>query len=249
MRSAGGGRQVFARMDSLPQLLVDASAHPCPYLSDRTAILPMRLPLRRLSAEEMDQCLERGDRRQGVLLYRPECPTCNECTPIRLDIATFAPSRAMQRAWRVGERRLTVALDRPQLSADRVELYNLHRRLRGLDQGEGDVRAAEYGSFLVDSCCDSWELTYREQGRLVGTAIFDRAADSLSAVYCCYDPSVRGLSLGVFSVLQQVELCRQWQLRWLYLGYWVPGSRAMQYKATYLPHQLLISGRWQVKGL
>lgn len=239
---------MFARTDSLPQLLVDASAHPCPYLANRTAILPMRLPLRRLTPAELDQCLARGDRRQGVLLYRPECPTCSDCTPIRLDMLTFAPSTAMKRAWRVGERQLTVTLDRPHLSAERVELYNKHRHLRHLDQGEGDVSLGEYGNFLVDSCCDSWELTYRQEGRLVGTAIFDRAANALSAVYCCYDPTVPGLSIGVFSVLQQVELCRQWQLRWLYLGYWVPGSRAMQYKASYLPHELLISGLWQSRN-
>ena len=238
---------MFARTDSLPQLLVDASAHPCPYLLDRTAILPMRLPLRRLTPAEMDERLQRGDRRQGVLLYRPECPTCNDCTPIRLDIGTFVASKTMLRAWRVGGRRLTVALDRPQVNADRVELYNRHRRLRDLDQGDGEVSAGEYGSFLVDSCCDSWELSYREEGRLVGIAIFDRAATSLSAVYCCYDPSVAGLSLGVFSVLQQVELCRQWQLRWLYLGYWVSNCRAMRYKATYLPHELLRDGQWQSK--
>lgn len=236
---------MFARMDGPPQLLVDASAHPCPYLPDRTAVLPMRLPLRRLTPEEMDHCLDRGDRRQGVLIYRPECPTCSECTPIRLDMQTFAPTRAMKRAWRVGERRLTVTLDRPQVSPDRVALYNKHRQLRDLDQGDGDVRAGEYGAFLVDSCCDSWELTYREEGRLVGTAIFDRAATSLSAVYCCYDPTVVGLSVGVYSVLHQVELCRQWQLRWLYLGYWVAASRAMRYKASYLPHELLVGGRWQ----
>jgi arginine-tRNA-protein transferase len=56
---------------------------------------------------------------------------------------------------------------------------------------------------------------------------------------------VPGQSIGVFSVMQHVELCRQWQLRWLYLGYWVPGSRAMQYKAGYRPHELRLGGHWQ----
>lgn len=236
---------MIAWMENPPQLLVDSSAHPCPYLGDRLAILPMRLPLRGLTPSELDTCLEQGDRRQGVLLYRPACPGCQACTPIRLDMTTFAPSRAMQRALRTGRQRLTVVLDRPKLTRDRLELYNLHRRLRGLDQGEDDVHAAEYESFLVDSCCDTWELSYWHQDRLVGCAILDRGATSLSAVYCCYDPRLPGLSVGVFSVMQQVELCRQWQLRWLYLGYWVPGSRAMQYKAGYQPHELRLGGRWQ----
>lgn len=232
-------------MDSPPQLLVDSSAHPCPYLGDRMAILPMRLPMRRLTPAELDRCLENGDRRQGVLLYRPACPNCSDCTPIRLDMHNFAPSRAMQRALRAGHQHLKVVLDRPKLSRDRLELYNLHRRLRHLDQGEGDVHASEYESFLVDSCCDTWELSYWFEDRLVGVAILDRGETAVSAVYCCYDPRLPGQSIGVFSVMQHVELCRQWQLRWLYLGYWVPGSRAMQYKAGYRPHELRLGGRWQ----
>jgi len=230
-----------------PHLVVDKTAHPCPYLPDRMAVLPMRLPLLPLDAEQFDRCLAAGDRRQGILLYRPQCPNCTACEPIRLDVQTFAPDRTQRRVLRVGQARLTMRLGRPVVDAERVALYNLHKHARGLDHGEGTVTAADYAGFLAETCVDTFELSYWDGERLVGVAIVDRAAHSLSAVYCCYDPRVAGVSIGVFSVMTQVELCKAWGLRWLYLGFYVAGCRAMRYKGRYGPHQRLVDGRWATR--
>ncbi len=228
-----------------PYLVVDRTPHRCPYLADQTAVLPMRLPLVQLTGDQFDACLARGDRRQGILLYRPECGSCHACEAIRLDVGQFAPSRTQARMHRLGRARLTVRLGRPQVDAERVRLYNLHKRLRGLDSGEGLATAADYSGFLAESCVDTWELTYWLGPQLVGLAIVDRGTTSLSAVYCCYDPQVSGLSVGVFSVVEQVALCQHWGIQWLYLGFFVAGCRAMRYKASYGPHQRLIGGQWQ----
>lgn len=205
----------------------------------------MRLPLARLTGAEFDACLARGDRRQGILLYRPQCPDCAACEPIRMDVAQFAPDRSQLRAFKAGAQRLTVEIGPPQVDAERVALYNAHKELRGLAMGDRPATAADYAGFLAESCVDTIELAYRDQGRLVGVAVADRGNESLSAVYCCYDPTVQGVSLGVFSVMLQVQLCRQWGLRYLYLGFFVEGCRAMRYKGRYAPHQRLVDGQWQ----
>ncbi|MBI5608142.1 MAG: arginyltransferase [Deltaproteobacteria bacterium] len=230
--------------DGPPQVVVDASPHVCPYLPNREAILPMRLPVRRVSSAEFAELLAQGDRRQGVLLYRPACHGCRACTPIRIEVDKFEPSSAQARAFRQGRNRLRVVLQRPQVDDERVDLYNRHRTLRGLDHGDEPIGELEYASFLVETCVDTWELGYYLDDRLVGIAIFDRAADALSAVYCHYRPDVPGLSIGVFSVMVHLELCRQWQLPYLYLGFVIDESRAMRYKAGYLPHQRLEGGVW-----
>ncbi len=206
----------------------------------------MRLPVRRVASAEFAELLAQGDRRQGVLLYRPACQDCRACTPIRIEVAKFEPSSAQMRAFRSGRNRLRVVLQRPQADAERVALYNRHRSLRGLDHGDDPIGELEYSSFLVESCADTWELSYYLGEQLVGVAIFDRADDALSAVYCHYQPDVPGLSIGVFSVMVHLELCRQWHLPYLYLGFVIDESRAMRYKAGYLPHQRLESGAWRV---
>ena len=64
-------------------------------------------------------------------------------------------------------------------------------------------------------------------------------------MYTYFDPRCDKLSLGVFSILTQVELCRRLGLRYLYLGLYIADCPAMVYKGRYLPHQRLVDDHWQ----
>ena len=139
---------------------------------------------------------------------------------------------------------LQTAIGVSTLTSEKIALYNRHKIERGLLTSDGLIDADGYEQFLVDTCADTVELTYRHHGTLIGVAITDRAADALSAVYCFYDPSHAHLSPGVYSILKQLELCRAWGLRYLYLGLYVADCRSMAYKARYLPHERLIDGEW-----
>jgi arginine-tRNA-protein transferase len=227
-----------------PELLVYDEATDCPYLPDRTARLPMRLPTRPLSRAEFAARLEAGDRRQGLVLYKPACPDCRACEPIRLDVTRFTLGRRHRRVLARGDRDLRVEIGTPTVDDARVAIYNAHKVGRGLLNGAEDIDRAGYGAFLVDSCTESVELRYRHGDRLVGIAIVDRGADGLSAVYTFFDPSFGRYSPGVYSILKQLELCRHWGLRWLYLGLYVEGCGSMRYKADYLPHQRMRDGVW-----
>ena len=227
-----------------PERLVLDEVMRCPYLPGQRARLPLRLPVRRLRPNELSQRLAAGDRRQGVLLYRPSCPSCRACEAIRLEAPAFTFTKTQRRVLRRGDAALETAVAQPTLTSEKVALYNRHKVGRGLMTGDGLVDAEAYEQFLVDTCTDTLELTYRHNGTLIGVAIADRAADALSAVYCFYDPAYAYLSPGVYSILKQLELCRAWGLRYLYLGLYVAGCRSMAYKARYLPHERLVDGKW-----
>ncbi|MBX3024250.1 arginyltransferase [bacterium] len=228
-----------------PEWLVWNEPTRCPYLPAQTAHLPLRLPMRRLKPAELSARLAEGDRRQGLLLYRPTCSSCSACQAIRLDVQEFAPSATHRRVLRRGDDQLEMLIGRPSITEEKVALYNRHKLERGLTTSDGLIDAEGYEQFLAESCTDTIEIRYLLNGLLLGVAITDRAADALSAVYCFYDPSFSRLGLGTYSVLKQVALCRQWGLRYLYLGLYVAGNRAMAYKARYLPHQRLIDGAWR----
>ena len=53
-------------------------------------------------------------------------------------------------------------------------------------------------------------------------------------------------SLGTYAVLWLIERARSLGLPYVYLGYWVPESRKMAYKARFKPSEILISGTWRV---
>jgi arginyl-tRNA--protein-N-Asp/Glu arginylyltransferase len=232
-------------VDKPPEWVVFDAPIRCPYLPGETARLPLRLPARRLRPHEFAQRLRAGDRRQGSLLYRPSCPTCRACEAIRIDVSAFTPGKTQRRIFRRGALVLRTRIGRPSLTPEKVALYNRHKRERGLLVGDGLIDSDGYEQFLVDTCTDTIELSYWCEDRLVGVAIADRAADALSAVYSFYDPNDSHLSPGTYSILKEIALCRDWGLRYLYLGLYVAGCRAMRYKARYLPHERLIDGRWR----
>lgn len=226
------------------ELLVHDATEPCPYLPEQQARMPLRLPIRPLTPAEMDHRLARGDRRHGSFFYRPSCGDCDSCQAIRLP-ADYALSSTQRRVLRKGDRELRVEIGPPIADERRIELYDRHRFGRGLARdGSSPMELMSYQRFLVDRLCDAFELRYHHGDALIGVAIVDRAASSLSAVYCYYDPAFSGLSIGTYSVLKQLELVRRWEMKHLYLGLYIEGCDAMAYKAKYLPHERRIDGEW-----
>jgi arginyl-tRNA--protein-N-Asp/Glu arginylyltransferase len=227
-----------------PEVVVADQIMHCPYLEGRLARLRLRRPLQRLNQRQFDARLAEGDRRSGNMLYRPGCPDCNACEPIRLNLETFKPNATQRRTYRQCSEVLETRIGPPVVDDERIRLFNLHRELRGLEQGDGPIDELGYSEFLTDTCCQTWELSYWYEGRLAGVAITDVGLRALSAVYCFYDPTIEGLSIGTYSVLRQVELCREQNRQYLYLGYFVAGSHHMQYKAKFHPHERRLDGVW-----
>ncbi|MEC9093512.1 MAG: arginyltransferase, partial [Planctomycetota bacterium] len=206
--------------------------------------MPLQFPLAAIHPTHAESLLATGYRRSGKFLYRTSCSQCTACEPIRVIASQFTPNRSQKRALKKGNSELSVSIGRPICDEEHVALFNRHRNDRGLNRHGVNVDLEEYRMFLVDSCLDSFEISYFYQDQFVGAAIFDQAADSISAVYTYFDPDYSRLSLGVYSVIKQVEYCLDRGLRFLYLGYFVDGSPHMLYKQNYRPHQRLQEGKW-----
>lgn len=226
------------------EIVVFDMPHPCSYLPGRTARLPYRLPLEKLTPEQFDERLSQGDRRNGVHLYRTNCPSCRCCEPIRLDVNRFRPDATQRRMQRRGDALLETRIGPAVVDDERVRLFNLHRDTRGLALDDSSIDETAYADFLTDTCCDTVEFSYWHQDRLVAAAIADTGDRAVSAVYCYYDPTFKLLSLGTYSVLRHVEFCRSTNRPYLYLGFFIAQSPHMSYKARFRPHERLINGLW-----
>jgi arginine-tRNA-protein transferase len=146
---------------------------------------------------------------------------------------------------RRGNELLRTRIGSPKVDDARTALYNRHLFGRGLDRGQDPLSSEDYADFLTETCCETIELSYWHDSRLVAIAIADAGKASLSAVYCHYDPDFTLLSLGTYSVLRQVELCRQTGRQYLYLGFYIAESPHMRYKERFRPHQRLVDGQWR----
>jgi arginine-tRNA-protein transferase len=220
---------------------------PCPYLAGRTARMPLAVPGHPLTPAEADRRFAAGQRRSGEFVYSTDCPACQACQPIRLDVRLFRPNATQRRAWRRGNMFFSSVVGPLTSDHVRVDLFNRHRQLRGLAR-EQPVDLESYSWGLGRSCFDAFELDYYAGDRLCAVAICDRGQNSLSAVYTYFDPQLRGQSPGTYSILKQVEYCRANDLQYLYLGYYIGESRHMVYKAQFRPHQRLQGGQWREFG-
>jgi arginine-tRNA-protein transferase len=91
-------------------------------------------------------------------------------------------------------------------------------------------------------------FTGKGVGDLLAVALTDVLGDGLSMVYSFFEPSESARSLGTFMILDHIARARRMGLPYLYLGYWVEGSRKMDYKGRFLPQERLAPAGWQRVG-
>jgi len=156
----------------------------------------------------------------------------------------FEWTTSMRRVLKRGDAALKMRVGPTQSDRSRVDLFNLHRLGRNLARDEEPVEEEGYRSFLVESCCDTVELSFWLDDRLVAVAIADQATHSLSAVYTYFDPSLSRFSLGTYAILKQFERVSQWGMTYLYLGMYVATNLHLNYKARFKPQQRLVAGQW-----
>lgn len=227
-----------------PVLQFQDSPRTCPYLSDQTALMPLVYPMAKLDGVEFDRYLALGRRRSSSFLYHTACPACSACEPSRVLVQEFEWTESMRRVLRRAERELRIAVDLPTVDEKRVELFNRHRTERGLGRPEEIETISDYGHGFVETCCDSIELSFWRDDRLVGISIVDCGEESVSAVYTFFDPSESRMSIGTYSILRQIDWTAASGRKYLYLGMYVGANDHLRYKARFTPQERMIEGQW-----
>ncbi len=213
----------------------------CPYLPDRRWVT-RSFQIGKLRESVYEELLGQGWRRSGYAFYQNQCPGCNQCIPIRIPVDRFEPSKSQRRAMRRnGDVRVTRgSLDSSEEVQDVYRRYHVDRH--GPDEG---LTGQSFALFLGSSPLRSELIRYQIEDRVVGLGWVDLLPQGLSSVYFAFDPEEGRRSLGTFSILTEIEMAASLGKQWYYLGFYVPGSPKMEYKAKFRPHQLLLDGVWR----
>jgi leucyl-tRNA---protein transferase len=226
--------------------LVTLPQEPCPYLPERA--LQMRaFCVPRITGTMYHAFLDAGFRRSGRVIYQPVCRGCRACMSLRVPVERFAPSKS-QRRCRRRNADLAVTVAPPRPTDEKHELYC--RYLRQWHGREASDNRESFESFLYESPVEAIEFEYRDSaGRLLAVGICDLCPRALSSVYFYFEPEHSARGLGTYGALWEIDYARQHGLPWYYLGFWVVGCDAMQYKSSYRPHQVLHpDGVWREDG-
>lgn len=221
------------------------SPYPCSYLPNRDARSQVATPAHLINSEIYGELVRHGFRRSGVFTYRPACEGCQECIPVRLPVAHLQLSRSQRRSLKRHDDLLAEELPLAFFD-DHYALYSRYQRARHAGGGMDEDGHDQYAHFLLQSRVDTRLIEFTEPGGAVRMVSFiDVLPDGLSSVYTFFDPEVTGASYGTYNVLWQAAQCRLLHLPYLYLGYYIRGSRKMAYKTHFQPIEGFIDGEWR----
>ena len=219
-------------------------ALPCPYLPgrvERKVVTDLSGP----NAQDLYERLTRaGFRRSHGLTYRPACPNCTACVPVRIVVGDFTISNNLKRI--VRRNAALVAEDMAAIAT--MEQYRLFMRYQRARHAGGDMALMTFGDYramIEESPVDTRIVEFRDgEGTLIAAMLADRMSDALSAVYSFYAPEDERLSLGSYMILWLIEQAKLNGLAYVYLGYWIPESDKMGYKARFQPLEQLGAHGW-----
>jgi leucyl-tRNA---protein transferase len=81
--------------------------------------------------------------------------------------------------------------------------------------------------------CESVEMTVCVDGRLVAVSYFDIGQKSVSAIYAMFDPDLASRSLGIFTMLREIEFAAESGVELYYQGYSYEGQSFYDYKKRF----------------
>jgi arginine-tRNA-protein transferase len=237
-----------------PQFYLTAPS-PCPYLPGQEERKVFTHLVGERASELNDLLTHGGFRRSQSIAYRPACETCRACISVRVIAGDFRPSRSMRRILErntdlIGEMRVAVP------TSEQYSVFRSYLDARHRDGGMADMTVLDYAMMVEDSHVETRMVEYRRRGpassingrcggELLAVALTDVLSDGLSMVYSFFDSGEMDRSLGTFMILDHIARARRMDLAYVYLGYWVQGSRKMDYKGRFRPQQRLTPDGWK----
>ena len=217
---------------------------PCPYFSDgRMSTVEFVFP-RDDEVEGFHDFLARGYRRLGRLFYRNVCGQCWACLPMRVEAGAFRLSKSQKRSLRANSE-VRVEVVPSSITGQKARLY---RSYLSSKHGKGTTSDPSEQAMALSMMHHGYprilEMDYLVGDRLVGVGIVDIGADAVSSNYFYYDTSCSERRLGVFSMLQEINLCRLLGKKYYYLGFCIEETDSMSYKRFFRPNSVLREGTW-----
>jgi arginine-tRNA-protein transferase len=199
------------------------------------------------NAEPLHEDLARsGFRRSHSIAYAPSCPGCHACVPVRVVVKYFKRQRTLKRLWNVNSNLLAVKVP-ARATTEQFELFQRYQQSRHRGSDMALMGFYEYSAMVEDSPIDTFLMEFRDKaGALVAVCLTDRTSDGLSAVYSFFEADDERRGLGNYVVLWLIAHAEKLGLPYVYLGYWIPDSAKMAYKARFRPLEALGPGGWQL---
>ena len=237
-----------------PQFYLTAPS-PCPYIRGKQERKVFTHLIGDRAVRLNDLLTHGGFRRSQTIAYRPACENCRACVSVRILAGEFRQDKSMRRVWN-RNRDLIGNIHHAEPSTEQYSLFRHYLDARHNKGGMSEMTVLDYAMMIEDTHVPTQIIEYRRrgpdsfitkkgEGELIAVALTDVMGDGLSMVYSFFNPEHANRSLGTFMILDHIQRAAAAGLPHVYLGYWVEGSRKMQYKIRYKPQEHLGPKGWE----
>lgn len=201
-----------------------------------------------LSPARLDRYLAGGWFRSGPSLFRAKLlclgGSLYSVVNIRVALEEYRFSRSLRRVLNRGEERFRIEVGPAQVDEQRETMYRQHkRRFKGfIFDTLDEFLFGGMSRFLFDT----QEIAIYDDDQLVAVSYFDQGHGSLASLLGLYRGGYQRYSLGLLTMLHEIQYARSMGLRYFYPGYVLQGYPGFDYKLR-LGHIQYYNwqGRWR----
>ncbi len=194
-----------------------------------------------LKRAEYDDLLARGWFRGNGIVYRSEVVCIDSkvygIRNIRFPVYAFSMRRSHRKLFAKNNKRFSIRVGTPHSDAKREQLYQgVKSRFKAFvhDTLEGVLLSPRMG---VDF--DALEIAVYDGDELVAVSYVDVGDRSMASILCVYNQAYKNASLGIYTMLVEMDLSKRMGLEYYYPGYVLDEPSAFDYKLELGPCQWL----------
>lgn len=187
-----------------------------------------------LLPEQMDSLWANGWRHFGTHFFRYNVGFLIDdlrfVLPLRIRLAAFTFSKSQRRVLRRNED-LEVTI-RP-IEIDEITQALFHRHKTRFDHAVPESIFSFVSTRPDVLPCEAKEIRVTKDDELLAVSYFDVGGNSTSGIYAMFEPTITDRSLGIFTMLKEIEYSIETAREFYYQGYAYQGPSFYDYKKRF----------------
>ncbi len=185
-----------------------------------------------VTGEELDDYLERGWYRMGLSIFTCHFLFFNNSlfSPVwlRLPLEGLVYRKSLQKIMRQNRSRFRSVVRHAVIDEQREALFQKYK-----SSFKGVLSATVRDNILDGkdhTIFDTFEVCIYDGDKLIAFSYFDLGNNSLASIKGVYDPDYAQFSLGLYTMLEEMQFGIDLGFQFYYPGYFVPGFNRFDYK-------------------
>lgn len=200
-----------------------------------------------IKGKEYDSLLASGWFRSKGVIYKSDLVCMDECVSsvrhIRYNLKDFNFKKRHLKLLRRNDRIFNIRVSPICITPEAEELYALQTaRFKGFIH----QKLSEFiFPFTTENSFNTLQLEVFDGNQLVAVSFFDLGKNAAASILCVYDPEYASYSLGIYTMLKEIDYLKANNIDYYYPGYVLDRPSCFDYKLTLGNcHWMGSNGKW-----